>query len=417
MDDKILQLATVWGRDAWLEIFHTVRRHRLRAVLTGLGVSWGVFMLVVLLGIARGIENGAARLLDDLAFNMLSLEGQRTSLAYQGLGPGRNVKLSLTDAQALQTVPGVAIVSPQKRLDPGVRVHRAERTGHFDVIGVYPSHATLHRTRFLTGRAINEFDVRETRKVAEISTRVARTLFGADAVPAGEPIFIGGVAFGVVGVYEPSKVFPSGEIRIPFTTLQRVFDPSANVAAIDVGLAADGIGEDVRRDILHYLGRSHHFDPRDEAAIQSIDTHSLFRTTQWVLAGLRWFASFIGAMTLVAGCIGVSNMMLMAVSERRREIGIRKALGATPSIILAMILSEALALTLLAGAAGLALGVAVVEIVAASGLESEFFHAPEVNLHAAVGTLATLTVAGLIAGFLPAQRAVRLEPIEALRHD
>jgi putative ABC transport system permease protein len=404
--------------ERWLEIGQSLWRHKLRTALTAFGVSWGVFMLVVLLGMGKGLERGIMFLFRDVAVNSVWIEGGKTSLPFQGLSPGREVKLNLDDIELLGRLPGVALIAPSKSLSKGYTVQYRGNVGSFEINTINAVQSRIEKIAISKGRGINEFDDRDARKVAVIGARVAEMLFGSRVDPIGETVSVSGIPFTIIGVYtkalgeqQPNRFY------VPFQTVQRTFDPGSTLKMVALTIAPGYTWSDIKPGALALLARHHRFDPGDVAAVESYDISDEVRKVQSLLMGIRVFMILVGVGTLLAGCVGVSNTMLVTVKERTREIGIRKAIGATPGTILGMILQETLLITLASGYFGLLAGAGLIGSLRRSGIESDYFREPQVELSIALGSLAVLCVAGLVAGFLPARQAVRVLPIEALRHE
>jgi len=404
--------------DHFREALESIRQHKLRTGLTAFGVAWGIFILVLLMGVGRGLENGAHILFRDDAVNSVWIEGAKTSLPFRGYAPGRMVELSTDDLQAIgQNLAGIGNLTPRKALDRELLVSYGEKSGSFRLYGIYPGYAAVEKTLPLSGRLLNEFDLTERRKTAVIGERVVQLLFGPRTDPVGKMIVIGGVHFQVVGTFTDASGRESElhRIYIPFTTLQETFDSSRSVGLIAFTTHEGYSGEAMLDPIRRLLAERHQFDEQDRAALQLYAYERNYRKFQALFIGLNLFVGLVGLGTLFAGAVGVSNVMLITVKERTREIGIRKALGATPLSILMMIMQEALLITTIAGYCGLVAGVAVIEAIRRSGLRTDFFYDPQVELGVAVGALVILILTGLTAGFLPARQAVHVKTIEALR--
>ena len=408
----------MWDWDRWQEIGHSLRSYPLRTTLTACGVAWGIFLLVVLLGVGKGLEQGLTGLFKNSADNSVWLEGQTTSATYDGLPPGRSIRFSAEDVERLASVPGIVAITPEVTLgrQPSIRYGNVVRT--FGVNGVGPSYTDIGRLVIRQGRFLNPLDISNVRRVAVLGARVSEVLFGRDVNPVGESIEISGVPFRVIGRsvhtgHEPQQ----RTIYIPVTTYHEVLDSNPRIPAIGF-MTASGYGWDnLQAPVLRYLAREHLFDPSDVGAVAVWDGNAQYRQVQLLLLGVRTFIIVVGLGTLAAGCIGVSNIMLAAVRERTREIGIRKAIGATPMAIVLMILQEAFVITTASGAAGLGAGLSLIYFIREQHIETEYFRNPHVDLPISLGALGVLIVAGLVAGYLPARQAVQIKTIEALRHE
>jgi putative ABC transport system permease protein len=408
----------LFDRDLWREIADNLARHPTRSLLTALGVFWGMFLLISMIGLGKGLEHGLLQLFKDWAFNSAWIEGGKTSLPYQGLTPGRPVKLRIEDLQALSRLPGVTSASPEKHLPSEYTVRHGQRTGAFEIYGIYPAYHILAKNILTAGRLLNPLDEKEARKVAVLGQRVVDLLYTAGQNPVGSTVWIAQNPFRVVGAYNDA----GGEaeiqrIYIPFSTLRNSFEPSPELNWIGLAIAPEQTWERLRPMVLGYLAKKYRFDPEDTGAIYAWDYTAQYSQVQSLLSGVRWFILLVGMGALAAGCMGVSNIMLVTVKERTREFGIRKAIGATPKAILGMLLLEALSITALAGGAGSAAGIAVIETIRESGLETEYFRDPEIDPVIAVLAFSALLLCGAIAGLLPALHALRIQPIDALRHE
>lgn len=405
--------------DHWRDILTSLNRHRLRTCLTAFGVFWGILMVVVLLGIGKGLERGIAQIFKDDAYNSIWIRGAKVSVPHGGLSPGRPVVLTIHDLNALANgLPGIENLTPRKQLKTEGRVKFGQRTGAFEIHGIYPGNNVVEKTILVQGRLINPLDVAEGRKVAVIGARVVEILFGADEDPIGQRLDIHGVSYVVVGTF--TDVGGEGELRrmyLPFTAFQRSFDPNPAVDWL-IFTVKEGFHSYPYEDRIRVLlAERHRFSPSDRGAVDIWNVIEDYQKFQALFWGIHVFVIIVGMGTLFAGLVGVTNVMFIAVRERTREIGIRKALGATPATILSMILQEACMLTLVSGYLGLVAGVAVVDLVRSLGIETEYFRNPEVNLNVAWGGLVVLSLGGLAAGYVPARHAARLHPIEALRHE
>ncbi len=406
--------------DVWQEIFDTVRRNKLRTVLTGFAVAWGIFMLVVLLGSGKGLEHGVEYQFRDDAINSIWVSGGRTSKAYKGLQPGRDVQFTNQDYdQVTSRVEGVEYSSARFWIWGSLQVNYKNEYGSYTIRAVHPDHRILERTKVIAGRFVNELDIRNHRKSAVLGTLVKEALFH-DEPAVGKEIKIGGLSFTVVGVFDDEGSEREREfIYLPISTAQRTFGGSNRVNQIlyTTGDATLAESEEMVGATRRLLSVNHSFDLEDQRAIFVNNNVENFQRIMALMNGIRLFVWVVGIGTLLAGVVGVSNIMLVAVRERTKEIGIRKALGATPLSIIGLILQESVMITALAGYLGLVLGVLVLEGLGAALTKAEFFRNPQVDLGLALWATALLIVAGSIAGFFPARRAAAIRPIEALRDE
>ncbi len=408
-------------RDTWREILEVVQRNKLRTALTGFAVAWGIFMLVVLLGSGTGLANGIVYQFRDDAINSVWIQSGRTSVPYKGMQPGRRVQFENRDYDEVTTrVAGVEYSSARFMIFGSSKVVYRNETGSFTIRAVHPGHARLENTKVLEGRYINAIDIRDFRKCALLGVLVKEALFG-DEPALGKEIRINGIAFKVVGVFDDEGSESEREmIYLPISTAQRAFNGRNRINQIlyttgDATLPESERMVDQSREILAV---NHAFDPEDERAVFINNNVENFQRFAALMGAIRAFIWIVGVGTLLAGVVGVSNIMLVAVKERTREIGIRKALGATPRSIVALVLQESVLITAIAGYLGLVAGVALLEVASRLlPVESTFFKNPQVDLSTALWATLLLIVAGSVAGFFPARRAAAVQPVEALRDE
>lgn len=406
--------------DVWQEILDTTRKNKLRSFLTGFSVAWGIFMLVVLLGSGTGLKNGIEHEFRDDAINSLWIRSGQTSVPYRGLQPGRDIRFTNRDHDSIETtIDGVEHITSRFYIRGNTLVTYGKESGTYDVRSVHPDHRYLENTIMTAGRFLNDLDLREHRKVAVLGELIRDDLFGDDP-GIGEYIHVNGIAFKVIGVFEDT----GGEnemrkIYLPISTAQRTFNGRDRVAQIMVTVGDAGVEESevISRNITRDLAARHRFDPEDRRAVFINNNLERFQRFLRVIGGMKAFIWVIGFGTLLAGVVGISNIMMITVRERTKEFGVRKALGATPGSIVGLILQEAVFITGVAGYIGLVLGVAVLEAAATNLPGSSFFRNPSVDLTMALYATLLLVVAGATAGLVPAIRAARIRPIEALRDE
>lgn len=402
------------------EILHNIRNHKLRVLLTGFSVSWGIFMLILLLGAGYGLENGVRKSFAEDAINSLWVHPGQTSLAYQGLRQGRLVKFRNEDLSDASTyLPAVDLSSARVYLGHRKTIRFAERASNFTVVGVHPDYQEIENLRMLQGRRLNRRDLAEIRKTVVIGKVVAGELFETTP-PIGQHLHINGVAFLVVGVFhDPGDDRQEETLYMPVSTLQRVFTGNDRVHNMAFTVDAEDVGASraVEKRLLHRLAARHDFDAADERAVFIHNTFEEYSKYMTLFANIRSFIWLIGIGSIVAGIVGISNIMLITVKERTREIGIRKALGATPGSIIDMILTEAILTTVVFGYLGLVAGIALLEVAARLIQNADYFHNPEVNLAVAFGAMGLLVGCGTLAGIFPARRAAMIRPVEALRDE
>ncbi|HTQ02274.1 MAG TPA: ABC transporter permease [Polyangiaceae bacterium] len=409
--------------DTWQEIWATLRRNRLRALLTASGVFWGLFMLILLLGLGRGLERGALAL-SELAPRAVYVWGQRTGMPYRGLQPGRYVHFEDDDVTRLRAIPGVEFVAARLRFGgwrDNAQVSHAGKTGAVNVLGDMPDYARIEPLSIDRGRFLNHPDLAGARKVAVIGSKARGVLF-ANANPLGEWLEINGVHFVIVGEIHSDKAGDDGDrinntVFIPFTTFQDAYNQKNRVGWFTLGIRENASSTEVVREVKRVLSERHRLNPLDEQALGSFDAAEQYEKIHRLFAGIRTFVWFVGTLTLFSGVLGVSNILLIIVKERTREIGVRKALGATPGSIVRLVVQESMALTTLAGYAGLVAGVGALEAVArlVEHLDGAPLRSPEVDFKAALVAAGVLVLAGAVAGIVPARHAARVPPVEALR--
>jgi len=415
----------LFDRDTWQEILSTIRKHKLRTGLTALGVFWGIFMLVFILGMGKGLENGAIKGFGERAKNVMYVWPRPTTKPYQGFQAGRSPQFRLEDIIAIkQNVPEVAYIAPRHSIsdasvyykDMGeTRVIRGETANMIKIEALQ-----LHR-----GRYVNKRDVEEVRKVAVLGKRTAEVLF--DQIdPIGKYVRIKGVEFRVVGVFGPQEVKPWTEsdleaVVIPLTTMYRAFGTGEKVDYFVCSAAQDVMVSQIEPRVQALLKRRHHIHPDDPRGIGGFNLEEQFQSVMNLFKGIKAFLWFVGIGTLLAGIVGVGNIMLITVKERTREIGIRKAMGAPPGSIVQMVLSESVLITATSGYLGLVAGTFIIWLTSytmrVNGIEVSNFYHPQVNLTVGLSALILLVLSGLGAGLIPARHAARIKPVEALRNE
>jgi putative ABC transport system permease protein len=404
--------------DLWREILDTMSRNRLRAVLTALSVSWGIFMLVILLGTGQGLRNGVEHDFRDDAVNSIWLRPGRTSIPYKGSVPGRNVRFKNGDIDAIvKTTPAVNHITGRFRLWGNYPVSYGSKHAEFEIMGVHADHQYLEKTQILAGRFLNETDVTERRKVACIGPQVRDTLFGSENY-LGQFIDIKGVHYKVIGLYQDDG--DESELRkiyLPISTAQLVYHGNDRVHQVmfTIGDADVKTSQEIADATSRLMAARHGYSPDDRRAINVQNNLERFQRISQIFDWIRAFVWVVGLGTVFAGIVGVSNIMLISVQERTLEIGIRKAVGATPFSIVSQILLEAVILTAVAGYLGLIAGVGLIELVKKYVPENQYIRNPEVDINVAIIATVLLTFAGAIAGLIPAMRAARVTPVVAMR--
>ena len=384
-------------------------------------------MLVVMLGFGSAMQSGSKRDMKGMATNLLFVWGQRTTEAYDGLKPGRWVRFEEPDIEKLKNLPGVEFIAPQLQAGGWMNGSTAQyegKAGSYNVFGDYPELKHIISFEYAAGRFINEKDIAENRKVAVIGHSVVDELYPAGTNPIGTYLKISGVYWQVVGVTRTLRQGQQGDrdahsIYVPFTTMKTAFHTGNRVGFFAMTAKAGTDGPELERQVREQLSKAHHIAPWDHLAIGSFNMFVMFNKFQEVFFWLWAISWIVGGLTLAAGVIGVSNIMLIAVKERTKEFGVRKALGATPRSVVIMVLMETVVLTTIAGLIGIAFGTAVLYggDVALAAVQDSPFGPPEVGLGTMLQALGVLVGCAALAGLIPAFHAASIKPIEALRSE
>jgi putative ABC transport system permease protein len=411
--------------DKWKEIWATLKSNPLRTFLTAFGVFWGILMLMAMLAFGSSIQVGSQRQMRGMATNLLFCWGQMTSESYDGLPPGRQVRFDTDDIEVLRRLPGVDVLAPRLQLggwQNNFTVQYGTKSGTFTVMADYPELNKIVAFQFDAGRFINDRDIAESRKVAVIGSAVREQLFEPDDNPIGDYIKISGVYFQVVGITRTLRTGGQGDrdantVFVPFTTLKTSFHMGNRVGFFALTAKPGTDGPELEHQVREALYRRHRVSPTDQLAIGSFNMFVMFGkfTTFFVVL---WVMSWVvGGLTLLAGVVGVSNIMLITVKERTKEIGVRKALGAAPLSIVMMVMKESIVLTTIAGLVGVAAGVGL--MIGANALIDAIpdspLGPPNLSLTTVLTAVGVLVVAGALAGIMPASHAASIKPIEALR--
>lgn len=415
----------LFDADVWREIADVLKRHKLRTALTAFGVFWGIFMLVVLMGAGNGLKNGAESNFTAAKNSVYIWSGRPTSIPFKGLSKGRYIRLNDDDMAALyRRLPAIQHVSPSNGM--GTRaVHYEGKSESYELAGIQPIEIDAQGFQLLQGRFLNELDIEQKRKVVVIGSQVSSVLFG-ETDPVGHTVRILGVRFLVVGVVAPASLSnwaqrDARRVYFPNTTLRSTFNQRDVIHRM---LIAPKPGIDtgwLEQQVLAILQERHKIHPDDHGVIGSYNAQKDYQRVQSLFSGIRIFSWFVAIGTIIAGVVGVGNIMLISVKERTKEIGIRKALGATPATIIGTIVQESIVLTFLSGYFGLVAGVLVIEAIAKylpqnpSG--SSFFSQPEIDFNTALAAITVLLIAGGIASLMPARRAASVNPVVALQDE
>ncbi|VUD52949.1 Macrolide export ATP-binding/permease protein MacB [Thalassocella blandensis] len=411
--------------DRWREILFTFQQHKMRTLLTAFGVFWGIFMLVMLLGVGKSLQQGSVKNFGGHTNTIWMWSGSATQIPYKGLPTGRRVTLKDGDLAALRKLPELGLSSSVNNLGGWMvnqYIVRKSKSGTFPTSGVEPEIFTLSGYTMLQGRAINDLDFKEKRKIAVIGPTVADILFEPGESPIGEELEIGGVNFTVIGVFlgREDDQEDQEKILLPNSTLRTTFNQTGWIGHFQLapkpGINAAVLEQKAKAVIMS----RHHIHPSDMNVVGTYNAQKDFDKVNGLFTGIKVFSWVVAIGTIIAGVVGVGNIMLIIVKERTREIGLHKALGATPSHIIGTILMETLIITLISGYLGLAVGVFCLE-----GLTSflgqqhdvDMFANAEIDFTTALLALAALVVAGCFAAILPASKAASVDPIVALQDE
>ena len=410
--------------DRWVEVSETARSRPLRTLLTAFGVAWGSFMLVALLGFGNGLEKGTRQSMGDFATNSVHLWGQRTTIPYAGRQPGRWIEFDDSDVRAIEGTPGVDVIAPRIQLSGyrnGSQVVHGTKVGSYSVMGDIPDYQKIQIFPMVDGRFVDELDMAQGRKVCVVGDQVVKELFDG-ANPIGEWVEVQGVFFQVVGWFASKRSGDqadreNGTIHIPYATFRRVFPSSGDGPGwFSITALPDVPGSAIESNVREILKARHETAPDDEMAIGSFNTEEEFGKMRRIFTAIRGITWFVGVCTLLSGVVGVSNILLITVRERTAEIGMRRAVGATPSAIMTGIVQEATVLTAVSGYVGVVSGVVVLEIVGfLVGDHQTMLARPHVDFGVVILATVVLMLAGIVAGFLPARRAVQVRTVDALR--
>jgi len=421
----------MFKKDNWDEILQALTANVFRTVLTAFGVFWGIFILVILLAAGKGLENGVKKGFDGIATNTMFMWSQTTSKAYKGLPKTRRYDFRNSDVAALKAaLPDLLYVSPRNQLgdfNGSNNVVRGTKTAAFTIYGDYPELIKQQPMDIIKGRFVNQQDILERRKVAVIGKGVISGLYGKEEEAVGTYIKINGINFMVVGVYKSKQQGGNAEqeqknIFVPFTTFQQAFNYGDKVGWMALTARDEVSITDLKPKILELIKTLHSVNPADDRAVGNFDLYEQFNKVQSLFNILQVIAYFVGSLVLISGVIGISNIMLIVVKERTKEIGIRRALGATPAAIRGQILSESIFLTIISGMLGIAVAtgiIAILNMVLASmpADGDTMFANPSVDLGVVFVALLILVGSGLLAGFIPAQTAINVKPVDALRSE
>jgi len=417
----------LFSKDTWQEIYYSLKNNKLRTFLTMIGVGWGMFLYVVLLGAAKGMENGFDKLFSGFATNSIFLWAQNTSIPYEGFPKGREMNLKLQDIDMLQRkVNEIDYISPKNSRGnfgkAGEQMSRNGKTATYTLNGDYPIGNKISEKKLIFGRYLNDADVSQNKNVAVIGEEVYKNFFNAkkNESPIGKSINIKGIFFNVIGVFRVKKgggMDNDQTVFIPLSTFTKIFNDGDNVDVFAIVSKPNADVNSVEDKVKNELKKKNKVSPEDTNAFGSFNLGKEFKKLTGFLSGMQLLTIIVGTLTILAGVIAISNILLITVKERTKEIGIRRALGAKPSEVRNQILLESVVITLSSGILGFIFGIMILMLMnMMTQNQDEFpFYNPTVNYGNVFGAMSVMVILGLIIGMIPAQRAVKIRPIEALR--
>ncbi|MFV9484057.1 ABC transporter permease [Christiangramia sp. ASW11-125] len=418
----------MFSRDRWNEIIEALTSNWFRTLMTAFGVLWGIFILVILLAAGKGLENGVKQGFGGTATNTMFMWTQVASRPYKGMPKGRFYSFEVEDVAAIKReIPDLRFVSPRNQLGGfggDNNVVRGLNTGAFNVYGDYPEIIQQEPMDITTGRFINHSDIDQKRKVAVIGTGVLAALYDKGEDPLGTYIKISGVNFMVIGTYKKKSRGGDAEegqkeIFVPFTAFSQAFNRGNKVGWMAITAKDNNSITALKGDIIDLVKERHKIHPEDDRAVGNFDLYQEFSKVNGLFVALKAVAYFVGVLVLLSGIIGISNIMLIVVKERTNEIGVRRALGATPWSIRGQILMESIFLTIISGMSGIILATGVIWLVNLQldqmDTSEMMFLNPSVDLGVVIVALSILIISGLLAGLIPAQHAIKVKPVDALR--
>lgn len=418
----------IFQRDTWQEIFGSIRKNKLRTVITIIGVLWGIFIYIALSGTAKGLDNGFEKQFKNVAMNSLFAWAQRTSIPYAGFKTGRQLQLKLEDASTLKRrIPEIEYIAPRNAKGvfggPPAQMVRGQKTGNYNVYGDFPVFTKIATKKIYNGgRFINDQDIKYRRKICVIGERTQKELFEKEEDPVGKYIRIDGIYFQIVGIHKfvPGGGFESdSDVFIPFTTYKTLYNTGQNVDWFSIAAYPEADVIQVEKDVKTTLKKIHNVAPDDERAFGSFNLGEIFSRIQGFAKGMTFLSLVVGIATILAGVIGIGNILLISVKERTKELGVRRALGATPGEIRGQIILESVFLTLVAGIFGITLGGLVLFLIDYFFSDKGDFPYtnPTVPIPLILGAVVIMIGLGTLIGLIPAQRAVSIKPIDALREE
>jgi putative ABC transport system permease protein len=410
----------LFDRDTWQEVYDSMSKNKLRTVLTMVGVWWGILLLIALLGAARGMENSFNRMFGDFATNSVFIWGQSTSKPFKGFQEGRGVNLKLSHAKKIEeNIEGIEFVVPRNRNQ--AFVVRNFLSGSYSVNGDYPLLDKVQKKKLINGRFINQNDIDDNKKVAVISEDIYKQLFEKDEFAIGQYIQMNSINFTIIGVFqtENANMGPSSDIHIPFTTFQQIYNKGDTIGWLMITGKPEYNIKQIEEDAKLLLRNLNKIHPKDKRAFGSFNLGKEFAKITGFLKGMQFLTWFIGIATLIAGVFAIGNILLITVKERTKEIGVRRALGATPFEIKRQIVVEAVFMTLIAGLLGIISGGWI--LIAADSAWGQGDDATLINASVSIAVvfiaLLVLVTLGTLIGLIPAFKATSVKPIEALREE
>ncbi|AUP78877.1 ABC transporter permease [Flavivirga eckloniae] len=410
----------LFDRDTWQELYDSFSKNKLRSALTMVGVWWGILLLIVLLGSARGLENSFNRLFGDFATNSVFVWGQSTSKPFKGFQEGRRVRLSLTDAKKIEeNVEGIEFVVPRSQNQ--ATVVRKFLSGSFQMAGDYPLLDQVQKKKLIHGRFINQNDIDVDKKVVLLSEDTYKQLFEKDENAIGEYVEINGMSFKVIGIFKNGDVNmgPTTDMHIPFTTFQQIYNMGDQIGWMMITGKPEYDIKQIEADAKLLIKNLNKIHPKDNRALGSFNLGKEFGKITGFLTGMQFLTWFVGIATLFAGVFAIGNILLITIKERTKEIGVRRALGATPFEIKRQIVLEAVFITIVAGIIGIITGgwiLILIDAIYGQGTEAALVNA-SVSIAVVFIALIILVILGTLIGLIPAFKATSIKPIQALREE
>ena len=413
--------------DIYKEIWQTINRNKMRSILTGFGVAWGIFMFVVMMGIGNGFNNGLRQNVDGISQNSMFVFPNATTVEYKGFNAGRFWTMNNEDIDLLKdNIPEIQYIAGMLFNNQGGKTVRADRSESYSFRGIDANHTKIEKLNVLQGRTFNCLDLKEKRKICVIGKQVYDQLFNPGEQAVGQQISVDGRYYMVIGVVNGSDNMNIGgnansTVFVPITTMQQVNNFGNDIHMVCIAAYEDVNIKDIEEKVKDLIKAKHSIAPVDDAALNSFNIQEMFLMFKYLYLGIQILTWIVGMGTLLAGVVGISNIMLVSIRERTNEIGIRRALGAKPKVILRQIMNESLFLTFIAGYAGFLLGVLLL-----TGLEkisqmnddgTSMFVNPQISFGMGITALIILVISGLIAGLIPAKSAMQIKAIDALRDE